>query len=174
MLTSQLKNSFREMVLQENTNWWELKLMFRAFTAKLPTTGNKRTRVKVWPWRIGTSQEPELWAQGVRAKPSSAVQQLGFQNASSLTHLALVSPFPKWSLQWHLPHRVVMRIMMFLINFYWSRVALQYWLSFCVQQSESDIHFVPIYILFFGFPFPLGHHRALSRAACAGWIGMDT
>ena len=66
-----------------------------------------------------------------------------------------------------------MRIIMFLINFYWSIVALQYFVSFCVQQRESDIHFVSIYILFFGFPFHLGHSRALSRAACAGWIGID-
>ena len=57
---------------------------------------------------------------------------------------------------------------MFLITFYWSIVTLQYCVSFCVRQSESDIHFVSIYILFFVFPFHLGHHRVLSRVACAG------
>ena len=57
---------------------------------------------------------------------------------------------------------------MFLITFYWSIVTLQYCVSFCVRQSESDIHFVSIYILFFGFPFHLGHHRVLSKVACAG------
>ena len=57
---------------------------------------------------------------------------------------------------------------MLLINFYWSIVGLQYCVSFRVQQSESDIHFASIYILCFGFPFHLGHHIALSRAACAG------
>ena len=62
---------------------------------------------------------------------------------------------------------------MFLINFYWRIVTFQYCVSFCVWQSESDIHFVSIYILFSGFPFHLGHHRALSRVACAGRIGID-
>ena len=54
----------------------------------------------------------------------------------------------------------------FLINFYWSIVALQCCVSvYCTQQNESavHIHISPV----FGFPSHLGHHSALSRVARA-------
>ena len=52
----------------------------------------------------------------------------------------------------------------FKINFYWSIVALQCYVS-TVQQNESAIHIhIP---LFFGFPSHLGHHSTLSRVPCA-------
>ena len=50
----------------------------------------------------------------------------------------------------------------FLINFYWSIVALQ-----CCASLYCTAKYIYIYIylspLFFGFPSHLGHHRALSR-----------
>ena len=61
-------------------------------------------------------------------------------------------------------------------NFYWSIVFLQCCVS-AVKQSESavcvyiHIHiYIHIYIYrlsFFGFPYHLCHHRALSRVPCA-------
>ena len=56
------------------------------------------------------------------------------------------------------------RILLFLINFYWSIVAFQCVLVSTVQQSESAIriHMSP----FLGFPSHLGHHRTSSRAPC--------
>ena len=49
----------------------------------------------------------------------------------------------------------------FLINFYWSVVALQCDVSFyCTAKVNQQ--YVHIHPLFFGFPSHLGHHRAAS------------
>ena len=48
-------------------------------------------------------------------------------------------------------------------NFYWSIVALQYFLLY----SKVNQSYVYIHALFFGFPSHLGYHGVLSRDPCA-------
>ena len=58
------------------------------------------------------------------------------------------------------------RPIFFFFNFYWCRVALQCCVS-TIQQSESVICIHIFLPPLFGFPFHLGHHRALNRVPCA-------
>ena len=58
---------------------------------------------------------------------------------------------------------------LFFFNFFGVLLLYGVVLVSVVQQSESL--YVCMYSLFFGFPFHLGHHRALSRVLCYYPVG---
>ena len=58
----------------------------------------------------------------------------------------------------------------FLINYYWSIVALQ--CCFCFFCRAKGISFMFTFIPSFGFPSHSGHHGALSRVPCVIQQGL--
>ena len=61
-------------------------------------------------------------------------------------------------------------VVFFLINYYWSIVALQ--CCFCFFCRAKGISFMFTFIPSFGFPSHSGHHGALSRVPCVIQQGL--